>query len=89
MATKKQTAAAKKNVRKAAKAAKKKRSLAKLPSSTKSALGKQGAAVAERKRTGASTPRTRQELYEEARRRGLKGRSKMGRDELARALGHN
>jgi hypothetical protein len=89
MATKKQTAAAKKNVRKAAKAAKKKRSLAKLPSSTKSALGKQGAAVAERKRTGDSTPKTRQELYEEARRRGLKGRSKMGRDELARALGHN
>ena len=31
--------------------------------------------------------KTRQELYEEARRRGLKGRSKMGRAELARALG--
>jgi hypothetical protein len=89
MATKKQTAAAKKNVRKAAKAAKKKRSLANMPGSTKSALGKQGAAVARRKRTGASTPKTRQELYDEARRRGLKGRSKMGRDELARALGHD
>ena len=89
MATRKQTAAAKKNVRKAAAKAKQKRSLANMPSSTKSALGKQGAAVARRKRTGASTPKTRQELYDEARRRGVKGRSKMGRDELARALGHN
>lgn len=89
MATRKQKAAARQNVRKAATAAKKKRSLANLPSSTKSALGKQGAAVAQRKRTGANTPKTRQELYDEARRRGLNGRSKMGRDELARALGHN
>ena len=88
MATKKQTQAAKKNVRKAAKAAEKKRSLANMPKATKTALGKQGAAVAKRKRTGASGPKTRQELYEEAKRRNLKGRSKMGRDEFARALGH-
>jgi hypothetical protein len=87
MATRKQTQAAKKNVRKAAAAAKNKRSLANMPKSTKTALGKQGAAVAQRKRTKASAPRTRQELYEEAKRRNLKGRSKMGRDELARALG--
>jgi L,D-peptidoglycan transpeptidase YkuD (ErfK/YbiS/YcfS/YnhG family) len=88
MATKKQTQAAKKNVRKAAKAAEKKRSLTNMPKATKTALGKQGAAVAKRERTGASGPKTRQELYEEAKRRNLKGRSKMGRDELARALGH-
>jgi hypothetical protein len=87
MATRKQTSAAKKNVRKAAAAAKGKRSLANMPKSTKTALGKQGAAVAQRKRSGASTPKTRQELYEQAKRRNLKGRSKMGRDELARALG--
>jgi hypothetical protein len=87
MATRKQTTAAKKNVRKAAAAAKGKRSLANMPKSTKTALGKQGAAVAQRKRSGASTPKTRQELYEQAKRRNLKGRSKMGRDELARALG--
>lgn len=87
MATRKQKEAAKKNVRKAASAAKDKRSLANMPKSTKTALGKQGAAVAQRKRTGSSTPKTRQELYDEAKRRGLKGRSKMGRDELARALG--
>ncbi len=88
MATRKQTEAAKKNVRKAAKAAKQQKSLANMPKATKTALGKQGAAVAQRKRTGASSPKTRQELYDEAKRRGLKGRSKMGRDELARALGH-
>jgi hypothetical protein len=58
-----------------------------MPKSTKTALGKQGAAVAQRKRTGASSPKTRQELYEEAKRRDLPGRSKMGRDEFARALG--
>ena len=50
-------------------------------------LGKQGAAVAPRMRTGGPSPKTREELYEEAKRRNLPGRSKMGRDELARALG--
>ncbi len=88
MATGKQTRAAKQNVRKAQKAAQSQRSLANMPASTKTALGKQGAAVAERKRKGASGPKTRQELYAEAKRRNLRGRSKMGRDELARALGH-
>lgn len=89
MATRKQTQAAKRNVRKAAKTAEQKRSLANMPKSTRTALGKQGAAVAQRKRTGSSTPRTRQELYDEAKRKGLPGRSKMGRDELAKALGHD
>ena len=58
-----------------------------MPARTKTALGKQGAAVAARKRTGSNTPKTRKELYEEAKHRGLPGRSKMGRAELARALG--
>ena len=66
----------------------KKRSIAHMPAKTRTALGKQGAAVAKRKRTGGSSPKTRQELYEEAKRRNLPGRSKMGRAELARALGH-
>jgi hypothetical protein len=47
------------------------------------ALGKQGAVVAKRKRTGGISPKTRQELYEEAKRRDLPGHSKMGRPELA------
>jgi hypothetical protein len=87
MATEKQRAAARRNIKKAIGAAKQSRSIANLPKKTRTALGKQGAAVAQRKRTGASEPRTRAELYEEAKRRNLPGRSKMGRDELARALG--
>jgi hypothetical protein len=89
VATKKQVAAAKRNVKKAQAAAKDERSIANMPAKTRSALGKQGAAVAKRKRSGGSSPKTRQELYEEAKRQDLPGRSKMGRDELARALGHD
>jgi hypothetical protein len=87
MATAKQVQAAKRNVSKARAGAEKKRSIASMPAKTRTALGKQGAAVARRKRTGSDEPKTRQELYEEAKRRDLPGRSKMGRDELARALG--
>ena len=89
MATTKQIQAAKRNVKKARAGARQHRSIANLPAKTRTALGKQGAAVAKRKRTGGTSPRTRQELYEEAKRRDLPGRSKMGRAELARALGHN
>jgi hypothetical protein len=87
MATTKQTKAARKNVNKAREAATEKRSIAHMPKQTRSALGKQGAAVAQRKRTGGSSPKTRAELYEIAKKRDLPGRSKMGRDELARKLG--
>lgn len=87
MATSKQTAAARSNVKKAQSAARSKRTLAHMPAKAKTALGKQGAAVAQRKRAGGSTPRTRAELYEIAKQRDLSGRSKMGRDELARKLG--
>jgi hypothetical protein len=87
MATTRQRQAAKRNVRKATKAAKKQKTIAQMPKKTRTALGKQGAAVARRKRTGGSQPKTRQELYREAQRRNIPGRSKMGRDELARALG--
>ncbi len=72
---------------KAISASKRKRTIAHLPARTRSALGKQGAAVARRKRTGATAPKTRAELYEIAKRKEVPGRSKMGRDELARAVG--
>jgi hypothetical protein len=88
VATKKQVQAAKGNVQKAQAGAKQKRSIANMPAKTRSALGKQGAAVAQRKRTGGSSPKTRQELYAIAKRKNLPGRSKMGRDELAKALGY-
>jgi len=87
MATNKQTQAARRNVKKAQQAASDQKTLTHLPANTKSALGKQGAAVAQRKRTGGSSPKTRAELYEIAKQRDLPGRSKMGRDELARKLG--
>ena len=87
MASTRQRQAAKRNIKKATAAARSKRSIAKLPAKTRTALGKQGAAVARRRRTGGSSPKTRAELYEIAKRRNLPGRSKMGRAELARALG--
>ena len=87
MATSKQTQAARRNVQKAQQAATKKKTIANMPRQTRTALGKQGAAVAQRKRRGGSSPKTRAELYEIAKQRDLPGRSKMGRDELARKLG--
>jgi hypothetical protein len=89
MATAKQTRAAKRNVRRAQEAAAGKKTIAHLPADTRTALGKQGAAVAQRKRSGGTSPKTRAELYEIARKRDLPGRSKMGRDELARKLGES
>jgi hypothetical protein len=89
MATTAQRNAARRNIRKAAKAARSKKTIANMPKRTRTALGEQGAAVARRKRTGSRTPSTRQELYEEAKRRNIPGRSKMGRAELARALGRD
>ena len=87
MATSKQTQAARSNVEKAQQSASRKKTIAHMPRATRTALGKQGAAVAQRKRTGGTAPKTRAELYEIAKRRDLPGRSKMGRDELARKLG--
>jgi hypothetical protein len=84
MATSKQTRAAKRNVQRAQEAAAGKKTIAHLPADTRTALGKQGAAVAQRKRSGGTSPKTRAELYDIARKRDLPGRSKMGRDELAR-----
>ena len=50
MATEKQRAAARKNIKKAATAAKKKRTIAHLSKKTRTALGKEGAKAAKRKR---------------------------------------
>ena len=80
MATTRQREAAKRNVKKAQAAAKKKQTLKNLPSSTRTALGKEASAV----RKGESP--TRKELEAEARRLDIKGRSKMGKDELKRAV---
>jgi len=50
MASKKQTSAARKNVKKAAAAAKRKKTISKLPKSTRTALGKKGAAARKNRR---------------------------------------
>jgi hypothetical protein len=80
MATEKQRAAAKRNVKKAQAGAKSKQTLKNLPSKTRSALGKEAAAV----RRGDAP--TRDELMQEARRLDIRGRSKMGKEELKRAV---
>jgi hypothetical protein len=52
MASTKQASAARRNVRKAAAAAKRKKTISKLPKRTRTALGKQAAKVAKKKRNG-------------------------------------
>lgn len=88
MATRKQVKAAKRNVQKARRAATKKRTIAKLPKRTRSELGKQ---AARGRRRGGSPghrleDRNRQQLYEVARKEGIRGRSKMGKWELIDAI---
>jgi len=87
MATTKQVRAAKKNVKKAQAASRSSRSIANMPAKTRTALGKQGAAVAQCRRSGSSLSFSRDDHHREAKRRNIPGRSKMGRAELARALG--
>jgi hypothetical protein len=80
MASTKQRRAAQANVKKAQAAAKSKQTLKHLPAETRTALGKEAAAV----RRGDAP--TRKELEERARKLGIRGRSKMGKDELKRAV---
>jgi hypothetical protein len=80
MATQKQRATARKNVKKAQAGAKSKQTLKSLPSSTRTALGKEASAV----RRGDAP--TRKELEERARKLDIRGRSKMGKAELKRAV---
>jgi hypothetical protein len=80
MSTDKQRQAARANVKKAQAGAKRKQTLKNLPSQTRSALGQEAAAV----RRGEAP--TRKELEAQARKLGIRGRSKMGKDELKRAV---
>jgi hypothetical protein len=88
MASDKQRNAAKKNVRKAQKSAKAKRTLAGLPKETRRDLGRQAAKA--RNRGGhpghSLEDRTRQELYQVAKEKNISGRSKMGKWDLIQAL---
>src|SRR5436305_13185788 len=93
MPTHKQRETARKNVKKAQAGARQKRSIANLSSDTRSALGREGAKAAARKRgaskgtgTGAGAM-TVTELRREAARLGVNGRPKMGKAQLNRAVG--
>ncbi len=88
MATTKQRQAAKRNIKKAAASAKKRRTIANLPKATRRDLSRNAAAAHRRGgRPGRSLDdRTRQQLYDEAKKRNIAGRSRMGKAELIRAL---
>ena len=93
MATQKQRQAAKKNVKKAQSGARQKKTITKLSSKTRSALGREGAKAAARKRgaskgTGSGAgAMTVTELRREAAKLGIEGRSKMGKAQLIRVVG--
>jgi hypothetical protein len=88
MATRKQVEAAKRNVKNAQAAAKRKRTIANLPKSTRRGLQQQ--AQRGRRRGGkpghALEDRNREQLYELAKQQDIPGRSKMGKWELIDAL---
>jgi Rho termination factor, N-terminal domain len=88
MATTKQRAAAKRNVKKAQAAATSKRTIANLPADTRRALGQEAAKG--RRRGGeaghALEDRNHEQLYRTAQQLGIRGRSKMGKWELIDAI---
>jgi hypothetical protein len=75
-------------VKKAQRAARTKKTIAKLPARTRSELGKQGAKARARggKAGAALEDRNREQLYELAKKRNIPGRSKMGKWDLIKAL---
>jgi hypothetical protein len=88
MASTRQVQAAKRNIGKAQQAARKQRTIAQLPQSTRRDLGRQAAKSRQRGgRAGhALEERNRQQLYDLAKERDIPGRSKMGKWELIDAL---
>ncbi len=86
--TQKQKAAARRNVRKAQSAARRKKTISRLPTKVKRDLGREGAKAARRGGTPGRSldERTRSELMERARELGIEGRSKMGKGELINVL---
>jgi Rho termination factor-like protein len=88
VATTKQVQAAKRNIKRAQRASKAKKTISKLPLATRRDLGRQAAKARQRggKAGHAYEDRTRQELYEVAKRLDVPGRSKMGKWDLIKAI---
>jgi len=88
MATKKQTRAARQNVKKAQEGARRERTIANLPKSTRRELGKQGARGARRGGEAGHRLEDRNvsQLYERAKELDIEGRSKLGKSELIAAI---
>ena len=88
MASTRQVQAAKRNVQKAQAAAKRKRTIAHLPKTTRRELGKQAARGRQRggQAGAALEDRNRQQLYEIAKKQNIPGRSKMGKGDLIKAI---
>jgi hypothetical protein len=86
--TAKQTQAAKRNIKKAQKAASQKRTIANLPKSTRRGLSQQAARSRARggKAGHALEERNREQLYELAKQKQIPGRSKMGKWDLIKAI---
>ena len=88
MATTRQVQTAKQNVKKAQRVARRKRTIANLPRSTRHDLGVE--ASKSRQRGGAAghalEDRNREQLYDVAKKRNIPGRSRMGKSELIAAI---
>jgi len=88
MASRKQTTAARRNIKKAQSSARSKKTISHLPRSVRQDLGRQAA----KSRARGGKPgrnledRTRGEIYEVAKKRNIPGRSSMGKWELIDAI---
>jgi predicted kinase len=88
MASSRQRTAARRNIKKAQTAARRKKTITKLPNSVRRDLGRQAAKSRQRGGTPgrALEDRTRQDLYQVAKKRGIAGRSRMGKWDLIKAI---
>jgi hypothetical protein len=88
MASSRQRTAARRNIKKAQTAARRKKTITKLPKSVRRDLGRQAAKSRQRGGTPgrALEDRTRQDLYQVAKKRGIAGRSRMGKWDLIKAI---